>query len=198
MDFAPTVAHAQLHQARLQESSRNRRLPSDKELEQQAAAEEAKIAAITSVLVRVRFPDNTSSDWQIDQASTGAFLYDAVRHVMAMKDFPFHLVISGGTKVIKDDASEKNRLVKAYKFAGRVLVNLVWDDSVTKDLRKQPFLQSSTAKNAQEIRMPDLPTHVEEKAEPDLLVKQETKKEGRILDSDGKKKIPKWLKLGKK
>lgn len=198
VDFTPTVAHAQLHQARLQESSRNRRLPSDKELEQKAAAEEAKIASITSVLVRVRFPDNTSSDWQIDQSSTGAFLYNAVRHVMSTKDLPFHLVISGGTKVIKDDASEKNRLVKAYKFAGRVLVNLVWDDSVTKDLRKQPFLQSSTAKNAQEVRMPDLPTYVEEKADPNLVVKQETKKEGRILDSDGKKQVPKWLKLGKK
>lgn len=198
MDFTPSIAHAQLHQARLQESSRNRRLPSDKELEQQAAAEEAKIAAITSVRVRVRFPDNTSGDWEINQASTGAFLYDAVRHVMSAKDLPFHLVISGGTTVIKDDASETNRLIKKYKFASRVLVSLVWDDGVAKSLRKQPFLQSTTAIHAQQIRMPELPTYVEEKSELDRPAKEEAKKESRLLDSDGKKKIPKWLKLGKK
>ncbi|PHH87012.1 hypothetical protein CDD83_9428 [Cordyceps sp. RAO-2017] len=61
-DFTPTVAHAQLHQARLQESSRAKRLPSDRELEERAAAQEARIAAIKSALVKVRFPDNTSSE----------------------------------------------------------------------------------------------------------------------------------------
>ncbi|KAF5514406.1 Tether containing UBX domain for GLUT4 [Colletotrichum fructicola] len=43
-DYTPTIAHAQLHQARLQQSSQNKRLLSDRELEAQAQAEEAKLA----------------------------------------------------------------------------------------------------------------------------------------------------------
>lgn len=195
-DFTPTVAHAQLHQARLQESSRNRRLPSDQELEEKAAAEAAKVAAIKSVLVRVRFPDNTSSDWQIEPSSTGAFLYEAVRHVMAAKDEPFHLVLSGGTTVIKDDSSEKHNLIRSYKLSGRVLVNLIWNDKVSKEIRKQPFLLSNIARQGQEITMPALPEPIPD-SENEVVARVD-KKERKATDGDGKKKIPKWLKLGKK
>lgn len=195
-DFTPTVAHAQLHQARLQESSRNRRLLSDKELEEKAVAEEAKVAAIKSVLVRIRFPDNTSSDWQVGPTSTGAFLYEAVRHVMAAKDEPFHLVLSGGTTVIKDDDSAKHNLIRSYKLSGRVLVNLIWNDKVSKEIRKQPFLLSNIAKQGQKLTMPALPEPTPE-AENEVVARIE-KRESKATDSDGKKKIPKWLKLGKK
>jgi tether containing UBX domain for GLUT4 len=141
-DFTPTAAHAQLHQARLQENSRNKRLLSDKELEEKAAAEDARIAAVKSVLVRVRFPDNTSSEWQVGPAETGAFLYEAVRHIMASKGEPFHLVLPGGKEIIKDDSDPRHSLIKGYKLSGRVLVNLVWEDSVKPEVRRKPFLQS--------------------------------------------------------
>lgn len=195
-DFAPTVAHAQLHQARLLQSSRNKRLPSDKELEAKAAAEEAKIASVRSVLVKVRFPDNTSSEWQIGPAQTGAFLYEAVRRVMAHKGQPFHLVMPGGKGVIKDDDSPRHSLIRSYKMAGRVLVNLVWEDSVGAAVKKQPFLETSVAQQGQQVQVPEVPQATEEEEE-NATAPLEPKKEKRSDDGGGKK-IPKWLKLGKK
>lgn len=197
-DYAPTIAHAQLHQARLQESSRNRRLLSDRELEEKAAAQQAKINAIKSVLIKVRFPDNTSSDWEVGPNETGQFLYTAVRHVMANEEQPFHLVLPGGKTTIKDDGSSKNGLIKAYKISGRILVNLVWDDSVPAKVRKQPFLKSTVAQQGQEIKIPEPVAATDDKDNAPVAVQppKDEKSEG-SGDKLGKK-IPKWLKLGKK
>ncbi|OAA45497.1 GLUT4 regulating protein TUG [Metarhizium rileyi] len=195
-DFTPTVAHAQLHQARLLEGSRNKRLLSDKELEERAAAEEARIASIKSVLVKVRFPDNTSSEWQVSPHQTGAFLYEAVRHVMADATQKFHLVLPGGKDIVEDNESENHNLVKSYKLSGRVLVNLVWEDSVPAAVRRQPFLKANVAKHGQAVRVPDLPT-TDDTFEAGTA-NAEPKKEDKREMGDGMKKIPKWLKLGKK
>jgi tether containing UBX domain for GLUT4 len=196
-DYTPTVAHAQLHQTRLLENSRNKRLLSDKELEEKAAAEEAKIAAVKSVLIKIRFPDNTSSEWQVGPDETGAFLYEAVRHVMADREQPFHLVLPGNKTVIKDEDSSRHSLVKAYKLSGRVLLNLVWDDSVKPDVRKKPFLKSNVARQGQSIKVPDIPQPSGEK-ESATTAPKPSKEEKSSGDGMGKK-IPKWFKgLGKK
>ncbi|TQV95899.1 hypothetical protein V2A60_001066 [Cordyceps javanica] len=197
-DFTPTVAHAKLHQSQLQQNARNKRLLSDKELEEKAADEQARVAAIKSVLIKVRFPDNTSGDWEIDHTSTGAFLYGAVRHVMADPALAFHLVLPGssGKNVIKDDAGPKHNLIAGYKLQGRVLINLVWNDEVPPAKRKLPFLRANVAKQGQAIKIPEMPTY--EAEEPVPAPKKEggeTKKEG---DGKGGSKVPKWLKLGKK
>lgn len=195
-DFTPTIAQAQLHQAMLLQSSRNKRLPSDKELADKAAAEEARIAAIKSVLIKVRFPDNTSSEWKVGPNETGAFLYEAIRHVMADATQKFHLLLPDVREVIKDNSGPAHNLVKGYKLAGRVLVTLVWEDSVPASVRKQPFLKDNIAKQGQSIKVPDL-SRVE--GEPEAgPVKAEPKKEERRDKGDGVKKMPKWLKLGKK
>lgn len=194
-DFTPSIAHAQLHQTRLQENSRNKRLLSDKEIGEKAAAEEAKVAAVKSVLIKVRFPDNTSSDWEIGPSTTGSFLYEAVRHVMANKNESFRLVLPGTKEVIKDTESSKNRLVRDYKLSGRVLINLVWEDSVKAEVRRQPFLQATVAQTAQDIRVPDIPQVKDDDDETSLSTSQpkEEKKGDGVA-----KKLPKWFKMGKK
>lgn len=201
-DFTPTVAHAQLHQARLLQSSRNKRLPSDKELQDKAAAEEARIASIRSVLVKIRFPDNTSSEWQASPSATGSFLYQAVRHVMADASQKFHLLLPGSKTLIKDDTTKAHNLVKAYKFSSRMLVNLVWDDSVPASVRKQPFLRAHVAQKGQEVKVPDLEAQAQaqedEQAPQTALVGQKGEADGRDKGGEGIKKVPKWLKLGKK
>ncbi|RGP75461.1 hypothetical protein FLONG3_5714 [Fusarium longipes] len=196
-DFAPTIAHAQLHQARLQENSRNKRLLSDKELEEKAAAEAAKINAIKAILVKVRFPDNTSSDWQVSPAHTGQFLYDAVRHVMAHNDQPFHLVLPGTKVVIKDDPGSDNGLIKAYRMSGRTLINLVWDDTVPATVRKQPFLKANVAQQGQQVKVPE-PIAPNEKDEEVPVARPAQPENGEGSGEKIAKKIPKWLKLGKK
>ncbi|KAH7274541.1 hypothetical protein MRS44_000595 [Fusarium solani] len=197
-DFTPTVAHAQLHQARLQEDSRNRRLLSDRELEDKAAAEAAKIAAIKFVLVKVRFPDNTSSDWQVGPADTGRFLYDAVRHVMAHDGQPFHLVLPGTKTVIKDNSNPGNELIKSYKLTGRILINLVWDDAVPLAVRKQPFLKANVAQQGQQVKIPEPVEAPDSKDDGPAVARPSRAEAGEGTGDKIAKKIPKWLKLGKK
>lgn len=196
-DYMPTAAQAQLHQTRLLESSRNKRLLSDREIEEREAAEQAKIDAVKSVLIKVRFPDNSSSDWQVDPSDTGAFLYQAVRHVMANDGQSFHLVIPGSKTVIKDEDTPKHNLIRAYKLSGRVLVSLVWNDDVPKEAREQPFLKAKYAQQGQTIKVPEIPTVEDDKAGPSAApqVQKAPAKEGR--DGSGME-MPKWLKLGKK
>ncbi|RSM16453.1 hypothetical protein CEP52_000367 [Fusarium oligoseptatum] len=197
-DFTPTIAHAQLHQARLQEDSRNRRLLSDRELEDKAAAEAAKIASIKHVLVKVRFPDNTSSDWQVGPADTGRFLYDAVRHVMAHDDQPFHLVLPGTKTVIKDNSNPGNELIKSYKLTGRILINLVWDNAVPPAVRKQPFLKANVAQQGQQVKIPEPVEAPDSKDDGPSVARPSRAEAGEGTGDKIAKKIPKWLKLGKK
>ncbi|KAL6692520.1 GLUT4 regulating protein TUG domain-containing protein [Trichoderma pleuroticola] len=197
-DFTPTVAHAQLHQARLLESSRNKRLLSDREIEEKEAAEQAKIDAVKSVLIKVRFPDNTSSDWEIGPSDTGAFLYQAVRHVMASNEHSFHLVIPGSKTVIKDDDTPKHNLIRAYKLSGRVLVSLVWNDGVPADVRKRPFLKSNFAQQGQTIKVPEIPTAEDNKDGSSVAPKVQQAPTNRDGGEGSGKKMPKWFKLGKK
>jgi tether containing UBX domain for GLUT4 len=193
-DYTPTIAHAQLHQARLLEHSRNKRLLSDKELEEKAAAEAARIAAVKSVLVKIRFPDNTSSEWEVGPTATGGFLYEAVRHVMADSSQPFRLSLPGSKQIIKDNTNPSNSLVKNYKFTGRVLLNVVWDDSVKPDVRKRPFLKQAVAQQGQAVQVPKVPQVEEEKGQPVVQTAKKEEKEPGSLE----KKLPKWFKMGKK
>ncbi|EQL02011.1 GLUT4 regulating protein TUG [Ophiocordyceps sinensis CO18] len=198
-DFAPTIAHAQLHQARLLKSSRNKRLLSDKELSDKAAADAARVAAIKSILVKVRFPDNTSSEWQVGPEETGAFLHEAVRQVMASRGHVFRLVLPGSKAIIHDDGGPRHSLIKGYKLASRVLVNLVWDDGVPLEARKQPFLKADVAQRGQAVKIPELPS-AQDAGEPSPSLQPQPPRPDK---GDGKgdgagKKIPKWLKLGKK
>jgi tether containing UBX domain for GLUT4 len=198
-DYTPTIAHAQLHQSRLQESSRNKRLLSDKELADKAAAEESRLAAVKSLLIKIRFPDNTSSDWQVGPDATGHFLYEAVRHVMASPDQPFHLTLPGSErKVVKDEEGDAHNLVRGYKLSGRVLLNLIWENSVPAAMRRQPFLKANVAKQGQEIKVPEVPQHVQETGESSGQKHALEDKKPEKSGDGAAKKIPKWLKLGKK
>ncbi|EON96880.1 putative ubx domain-containing protein [Phaeoacremonium minimum UCRPA7] len=197
--YVPTIAHAQLHQQRLQASGQNKRLLSDRELQERAAAQEAKLAAIKSVDVKGRFPDQTSVEWRFGPDATGATLHKAVRLVMANETAKIKLVLPGGKGYIQDEDGPQHRLIKSYQLEGRVLVNVVWDDSVPQDVKKQPFLKGSVASEAKEYKPPPVPQGEEEEEEkkPAAPVKTESKPSG--SGESGGKKLPKWLKLpGKK
>ncbi|KYK55397.1 UBX domain protein [Drechmeria coniospora] len=196
-EFVPSIAHAQLHQARLQQSSRNKRLPSDRELEEKIAAEEARLAAIKSVVIKVRFPDNTSSEWQVGPEATGTFLYEAVRRVMASREHPFRLVLPGSKTAIQDNSSSQHGLIRSYKLSGRVLVNLVWDDSVPKQARQKPFLSESVAQLGKVVKIPEMPRTAEDD-QPAPVQQQPRADRGKGAGEDGAKKVPKWFKIGKK
>ncbi|KAI3397894.1 hypothetical protein diail_10295 [Diaporthe ilicicola] len=199
--YTPTIAHAQAHQQNLQAAAVNKRLKSDAELAAQAQAEEAKAAAVKKIDVKVRFPDETSAQWNFGPKDTGATLYKAVRDVMANDSAPFKLVLPGAPpplNVIKDEDGVKHNLVRVYKMSGRVLVNLVWGNTVTQDVKNAPFLKDSFASQARKVELPKAP---QEEEEPEgsaraAVATPQSKSE----DSGGSRnKVPKWLKgLSKK
>ncbi|KAL2757107.1 hypothetical protein ACRALDRAFT_1056170 [Sodiomyces alcalophilus JCM 7366] len=198
-DFTPTIAHAQLHQSRLQQQSQNKRLLSDKELEERANAERAKLASISSVSIKVRFPDNTSAQWSFGPDATGALLYQAVRSVMASDDQPFKLVLPGTRTAIANSDGADNRLIHNYKMTRNVLVNFTWDSRVPADVRKRPFLKGSIAQQAKAVQVPELPQETDDDNDSGRAA-QPSKPSTTSDRTEGvAKKLPKWLKLpGKK
>ncbi|KAL2885910.1 Tether containing UBX domain for GLUT4 [Ceratocystis lukuohia] len=191
-DFIPTIAHAQSHQAQLMLQSQNKRLLSDLELEQKAAEKAAKLAATSTVSTKVRFPDNSSAQWNWGPNATGSMLHAAVRKQMANPSLAFRLVMMPGRTAILDD---QKTLIKGYKLVGGVVVTLLWDESVPKDARTKQFLTPEASQQAQKIVVPqpkELPESGLDNEKPTIV--QAPKKE-----SSGGNKVPKWFKLpGKK
>jgi tether containing UBX domain for GLUT4 len=198
--YEPTIAHAQLRQQQLLQRAQNTRLKSDEELAAEAAEEAARLAKITKVEVKVRFPDQTSAVWTLGPEETGAFLYQAIRSVMAHPDQPFRLILPGPKTVIQEN---EKKLIAGYRLRGREMLHLLWEDSVPAATRKEAFLKGSVASRAQEVVVPDIPqSGPDEEGEgaaagpSNQPVKQER---SRNMDSDAvKKKLSKFLGLGKK
>ncbi|KAI1088546.1 putative UBX domain protein [Rostrohypoxylon terebratum] len=191
--FAPRIEHAQAHQRLLKAAGENQRLLSDKELEAKAAAEAAKVAAIKSIQIKVRFPDNFSAVWPFGPDDTGAALYAEIRKVMANDTAPFKLALPPGKTVIRDDNSPSSKLISGYQLKSNTLINFMWDDKVPNEVRRQPFLKDSAAGRAQKIVVPDEPADVVDDAGPSSYVPTPAPKPNSGGDSSGFKK-PKWLK----
>ncbi|KAI0974259.1 GLUT4 regulating protein TUG-domain-containing protein [Xylaria arbuscula] len=193
-DYAPDISHAKAHQKLLKSLGENKRLLSDRELEEKAAMEEARVAAVKSIKIKVRFPDNFSAEWTFGPDDTGASLYGEVRGIMANSSLPFKLVLPGARTFIRDDGS--STLIKGYRLSANTLVNFTWDDNVPADVRHQPFLKNSAAGQAQELVIPSVPeVEVEQEGQNAPAQTPKPKNNG---EGSGIKK-PKWLKgFGKK
>lgn len=200
--YEPTIAHAQLRQQQLAQRSQNTRLKSDAELAADAAEEAARLAKITKVEVKVRFPDQTSAVWTVTPDETGAFLYHAIRGVMAHPSQPFKLILPGPKTAIQEN---DRKLIAGYRLKGREMLHLLWEDAATAAARKEPFLKGSVASKAREVVVPEVPQGggPEEEEGPSAAGagpsrQQASRREGG-MDSDAvKKKLSKFLKLGKK
>ena len=208
-DYIPTVEHAQAHQRSLQAASRNTRLLTDAELEAQAAASKEKLASITSVDVKVRFPDQTSIISSFTQQDTGKSLYDFVRDCLDSDHAtePFLLKFPGrtGQTAIPDSStSPSTKLIQGLQLKGRVMVTFSWDpEKASQEARRsKTVLKEELREKAKEIEVPDVNKiegmGADEKEDQGVKVdisKEEKRKDG----EGGGKKIPKWLKLpGKK
>jgi tether containing UBX domain for GLUT4 len=220
-DYVPSIEHAKSHQGRLNQLSKNVRLPSDKEIAEKAAAEQERLAAITEIDVKVRFPEQSQVVAKFKQTDTGSTLYTFVRGCLNAKfaNEKFLLVVfgaaakqprtgpGGSSQTIPD--SDQQYLIKDQGLRGRVLVNFTWIDknqasAMTAATRTTTLLKPELSNQAQDIRIPTVPGVVEEdtKDKPSLLNRSGMKgeEEGGSKSQGGKKGgVPKWLKLpGKK
>lgn len=208
-DYVPTVEHAQAHQKLLQQSSQNKRLPTDAEIAAKEQEQAEALKQIRKIDIRIRFPDLTFVDSSFTQSDTAAHLYTVVRECLdpTLQHESFILRnpgIRGKDELIPDD--HQKRLIADLKLKGKILVVFAWNDSKaspTARLRRD-VLKPDLRQQAQEYRPPPPPNVPDEAADGsstgasvNLARKADTS--GRA-DEGGKSKVPKWLMkgLGKK
>lgn len=210
-DYVPSIEHAKSHQDRLNQASRNTRLPSDKEIAAKAAQEQEKLAAIKEVEVKVRFPEQSQVVAKFAQTDTGAALYTFVRGCLngTIANEKFSLALFGTGRLggpghnqnIPD--SEQTLLIKDLGLRGRVLVNFTWDDQASLVARGSGtnLLKPELRSQAQDIQIPEVSPVVEEQPGKSTLGRQGARAEDDASRAGGGRKggVPKWLKLpGKK
>ncbi|EGS18808.1 uncharacterized protein CTHT_0054180 [Thermochaetoides thermophila DSM 1495] len=208
--YEPTIAHAQSYQQQLQKKAQNTRLKSDEELAADAAAEAERLAKITKVEIKVRFPDQTSAVWTVTPDKTGKFLYQAIRGIMTHPNEPFRLMVPQFPRTITIEENDK-KLISTYKLKGREMMNLVWEPGVSAAVKKDPFLKATVASQAKEIVVPTLAMGDDnEEEEADTKAESSTstanqgasnneKSSGQSMDPEAvKKKLSKFLGLNKK
>ena len=200
-DYEPTIAHAKLHQSRLLNKSQNQRLLGDAELEQLEKEKAEKLATVTKVDIKLRFPDQTTTVASFTAEETAGFLYDFVTNLIAAEDQPFKLVWNGrGPQTVpRDEKNSNKKLIKDLGLEGRVVVNLVWEDGASEAARKAPTLKQKYGDKAQEVAVPEV-AEVEAKSADVTPTVDKGKEKENTGDGGGKGKgIPKWLKgLSKK
>ncbi|KAL2867941.1 putative UBX domain protein [Aspergillus lucknowensis] len=212
-DYVPTIEHAQIHQRRLLEAGKNKRLRSDAEIAAAAAAEEERRASIKEIEVKIRLPDQSQLVSKFGQQDTSKNLYDFVRGCLAptyAKD-KFILTNFSGSSAPKSQKpnlpfqstlseSDQSLLIKDHGMTGRVLVNFSWDTAAPTAVQEsrsgllKPELQST----AQELKVEQPPDVMDTSADVSVSTKTDDsdKQDGK---KSGDRKIPKWLKLpGKK
>nr|OQO25315.1 hypothetical protein B0A51_07889 [Rachicladosporium sp. CCFEE 5018] len=154
--YDPTIAHAKAHQAALERSSRNTRLLSDKELDALASEKAAKLSAVRSVTIRVRYPDQSMVETEFAAAATASEVYGKVRGTLQHSDAGFELRYLGdkGQALLPD--AEQTTLVRGLGFRGKVLVLFAWKADVSAEIRTGPVLREDLRSRAQELKV-DLP-----------------------------------------
>lgn len=195
-DYEPTVAHAKLHQARLQGSGRNKTLLSDKELAEKENAKAQRVADIKEIVIRIRFPDQSAVNASFTYLDTARSLYDLARGMMAAQNEPFLLNFRSakGPRTIPPNGTDK--LISDLGMSGSTLVNFLWGDEASLEARAKPVMEENMLAQAKELEVP----RIAESDAPEPVPKDpatEKRKEGGKGGSKGG--VPKWFKgLGKK
>lgn len=195
-DYVPTVEHAQIHQTRLQQESRNKRLPTDAELLAKQKEQREELQKIESVEIKVRLPDQSAISSHFGQADTATTLYAFVRECLGtqLKHQPFVLRNPG----VRDKAggaiaNDEKRLILDLQLKGRVLVVFGWDDGASATARAtKQVLKSELSENAREYVVPQIQNvggEEDKGVKVELGPKTEGNEEGTV-----KSKVPKWLK----
>ncbi|EAS28331.3 UBX domain-containing protein [Coccidioides immitis RS] len=212
-DYIPTVDHAKAHQHRLNLAGRNKRLAGDAELAAQESAVKEKLAKVTEVEVKVRFPDQSQVVSKFNREDTAGSLHAFVRSCLdaplAKEEFSLsffpnvsHDPVAHKGQVIIPDTPDKF-LIADLRMNGRVLVNFLWKDHAALAARSAgvPLLLPELREKASQIKVKDVAAVPAEGREEDK--RSWLRKLGDGGDKGGKKGggggVPKWLKLpGKK
>ncbi|KAJ4370573.1 hypothetical protein N0V83_005094 [Neocucurbitaria cava] len=137
-DYLPTIEHAKSHQAALLNKTRNTRLLSDKELEEQEKARQEKIeaAAAKGGALRIRMPDGTLIQMDFTKADTASALYTFVRSFLEKKDEPFKLNYTSPTgRLVLIPQDDNKRLIQDLRFFNNELITFQWAENASTEAR---------------------------------------------------------------
>lgn len=193
-DYEPTVDHAKIHQSRLKDVGRNKRLPTDAEIAEQEAQQAEKRAAIKSVEIKVRMPDQTQVVDTFSDHDTNETLYERVRGWMRYEGEA--IVLSYNTRKGAQPVPESGparKLIKDLGMEGRVLVTMSWGNGASTRARSDRVLKEEYQAQAQEIPIPQEVKEVEMTDDANGKNGWEPPKMTNVENGRGKK-MPKWAK----
>lgn len=184
MDYEPTVQHAKQHQEVLKTHTMNKKLPSYAEQQKQEEEKAARLAKVNEVVIQVRFPDQTRLENRYTATDTTLTLYNSVSSVLR-ENQPFKLVTFQFGKPLTIPKDEKKLLIRDAGLDGRVLLNFLWEDGVSEEVRKGKCLKAEYIQQAKELPVPVVQTAVETaNQDPDKGKGKETDKK----ENGGEKK----------
>lgn len=136
-DYLPTIEHAKVHQAQLLNKTRNTRLLSDKELEEQEKVRGEKIeaAAAKGGALRIRFPDGTLVQMNFTKDDTADVLYDFAKDFLDRKNEPFELKYTSPTGRLVLIQKDGKRLSHDLRFSTNELITFQWAENASAEAR---------------------------------------------------------------
>ncbi|KAL5391470.1 hypothetical protein DPSP01_001334 [Paraphaeosphaeria sporulosa] len=179
-DYQPSVDQLRGLQASYKDRSKNTRLLSDKELEQQEAERQEKIAAMASKggIIRVRLPDGAFVQFSVSKTDTAAAVYDFVTSCLEHKNEPFHLSYRDAKgQFVQMDRTSK-LLFQDMKFSSNELLTFRWDDGASAAVRGvKPVLSKAWQQKAAPLKIEE--PVVNEPAQASSSLKGQTLGEGK-------------------
>ncbi len=201
-DYEPTIEHAKIHQSRLSEYSRNKRLPSEAEIKAQEKAASDKLVSVNEVEIKIRYPDQTTVVSNFTALDTAATLYGFVGSLLESEGQPLLLTYNtpkGLWATVPRDGSTA-KLIRDLGFSGKMLVNFKWDENASSEAR-QKVLKDTFRSQAKDIKVPEMqPAEVATEEGIPGPSKGKEKENTTGAGKEGRKGgMPKWFKgIGKK
>ncbi|KAM3414670.1 hypothetical protein BST61_g9828 [Cercospora zeina] len=198
--YEPSIEQAKALQASLQKHGQNKRLLSDKEIEEQEAIKRAELERIQRVIVRVKYPDQSIIETPVLSAETSSDLYAKVQNTLAQAPEPFELKFYGDkNQMMTLPNNSDKKLVRDFGFRGKVLVTLVWSKEASQKARQGPSLKEEYRSQAQELKVNVVTQQKQGEEDHKAAMKQPEKKEGSGANKGNiEDKMKKFLGFGKK
>ncbi|KAF2015895.1 hypothetical protein BU24DRAFT_346929 [Aaosphaeria arxii CBS 175.79] len=198
-DYIPTIEHAKSHQAALQARTRNQRLLSDKELEDQEKARQEKLnaAADKGSSVRIRMPDTQIIQINITKEDTAKDIYIMVEDFLLYKE-PFNLKYIGPKGQQTLLPRDQKRLIQDLRFTAAELVTFLWDDKASSEARlSRKILKQEWQARAQVLQVKEPVAEEKPKAAPQQEPsKAEGKKKSNLSAGEKESKLKNLLMKG--
>lgn len=154
-DYEPTAQHATSVLGRLQTSGRNTRLPSDAEIEQIEKEKAQKAAAVTTIKIKVRYPDSYVVDFVCTADITANDFYQMVSDSLIDGSRPFKLRGLWKKSGPQSDIPHSNlTLSPKLGFENKSTLHILLLDRVTDEDRNGPMLKPQYAAIAKELIVP--------------------------------------------